>query len=281
MRRIVWVVVCGILVFDLNLSTEAAVTEEAQTPSMTTNATTSENSPFSMYYYAAFYGPALQNPSSYQPTQTGQNDFNHPVIMKNFLGLGFNLSDTIAITPTAYWIWTPVQGQQVALQDPFLQISDSSLVSTDHFNLYCDLRYHFPVTSVSQQNRSYGGVQSFQSATYQIGTSRFSLGSYASERVNFYGLSGYGNDLELYVAPNATYQVSRNVALTLLYEMRTAHFNGDDPFAFSSDPFDLEPGLSWEVTPTLMLNPYVNLYPTGNLSLKSSSIGMLFSWQLM
>ncbi|MGZ6311547.1 MAG: hypothetical protein ACXWOH_13010, partial [Bdellovibrionota bacterium] len=231
-------------------------------------------------YFGIFYGPGLQNGAGFQPAANGTPDQERPLILKNFLGVGYNFTDTIGVMPTAYWTFQPVMGMQFALKDPFIRLYDSSLLSAGNFNLYTDFRTHFGVSSESRTNDMYAGLQTFQIATYEFPTAKLTAGLYLSERVNFFGKQGLGNDFEMYVGPNVSYQVLKPLAVSLLAEFQFNHAYGDKPGQVWTDPIDLEPGLIWDVTENLMINPYFNLYPA-SLTAKSTSVGMMLSWKIM
>ena len=232
-------------------------------------------------YFAILYGPSVGTPSSYQPTPYGEQDLARPLLVQNFLGMGYNVSDAVTVGASAYWLWQPVLTQTITIKDPFLRVAHNSIISTERFNLYADVRLHFAVTPFSRASDLLAGLQTFQVASYQVGTTRLSLGLFASARLNVYGPRGVGNDLELYLAPNLTYQLSPKVGFTLVYEMAANHEFGADPFELFSGGTDLEPGITWQVTPSLSVNPYLNIMTGGKISLDSTSLGALVSWQLL
>jgi len=237
---------------------------------------------FNAGYFAIFYGPGIQSPSAYQPTPYGAKDLDRPILLKNFASVSYNVTSEIAITPTAYWSYAAGAGQGVGFRDPFLRVSDSSIYKNEYgTNWYTDVRFHFPITQLSRDADLRAGFQNFNVVSQDIQGTRFGLGFYLSERVNFYGNQGNGNDLELYAAPNLSYQFSPTVAALVLYEMQGSHAFGQQAFHFNNDGTDLEPGVVWNITPSLMLNPYLNFTTGGAVSLKSTSIGALVSLSLL
>jgi hypothetical protein len=231
-------------------------------------------------YFGIFYGPGVSSPSSFQPDPNGQPDPNRPLLYKNFLGVGYRVTNEIAITPTAYWQWIPVRGGSYAIQDPYVKISHNALISNGGFNLYGDVRYHVPISDYSRSVDSKGGLQTVEVATYTPEASRWTFGMFGSARANFYGKQGAaaGNDVELYVGPNVSYQIAPTLAGVILYEYNLNHAYGDPNGALKDDGYDVQPGLNWDITPTVLFNPYVNIYPT-SANLKSTSLGFLISWQ--
>jgi hypothetical protein len=236
---------------------------------------------FNLSYFGIFQGPSISDPSSYQPDLNGAPDPNRPLVLRNFLALGYNFSNELSLAGTAVWNWQPVMKQQVQMLDPFIRLSDSMLIHQDGFNLYSDVRAHFAVTDPSRQSDLLFGFQTFQALTYEVGMSRLTAGLYASARGNIYGKRGYGNDFEFYLGPNLGYQVSPTIALTLLYEMQASHYLHGKNFSFNNEGTDLEPLMSWDVTPYFNLSPYLNILTGGHLSLNTTSVGMMMSVVLM
>jgi hypothetical protein len=230
-------------------------------------------------YYAIFYGPALKGTSKFQPQPNGEPNPLAPLLAKNYASLGYALDDRHFISGTAYWILTPLYEQsRSAMRDPYLRVGNAKLVNSGPFNWYADLRVHFPVTTESRDSDMLSGLQTFHIWTYDF--NRFlTAGLYGSARMNIFGGQGSGHDLELYAGPNLNFAVSRKLSLTLLYEANLVHNFGAPALTFANDGNDLEPGVSWDALPNLNLNPYLNLYPD-NLSLRSTSFGMLLNWAI-
>jgi hypothetical protein len=77
-----------------------------------------------------------------------------------------------------------------------------------------------------------------------------------------------------------TVQLMKGLAINVLYEINGSHTLGT-PLGFRTDSVDVEPGLMWEPTPNLMLNPYVRLYPWNSPSLQATAMGLFVSWKLL
>ncbi len=231
-------------------------------------------------YFAIFYGPSLGSPSSLQPTSSGELDPSRPLVVKNYLTLGYSPTPEMAISAVTYWQWRPVNGHDIMMKDPYLAISHNKLLNSGPLNLYADLRIHFPVSSPSREANLLTSLQSFQMLTYPVGSSHLTLGAFSSIRYNLYGPLGFGNDLELYFGRNLNYQISSTLAFTLLYEMGASHIFGAPPSQLYSDGTDLEPGISWVIAPGLVINPYLNLFTGDRVNFHSTAFGMTLSWDL-
>jgi hypothetical protein len=237
---------------------------------------------FSMNYTNILYGPSLGDTSSYQPTSEGNADPDRPVFMKNFLSASYGFAEKWAVTGTAYWWHRPVLGQEFTMQDPFIRVSNASVYSTRWgLNFYSDFRVHPGITDASREADRLFGVQSFNYVSYQPNYGRFLAAIRASARYNQYGRHGVGTDAEFYLAPEMNYRINRKLAVTLLYEMGSSHQFGDDATYFTNDGTDLEPGIEWNPTPSIVVNPYLTILTGGKVSLASTSFGMFFTWNFL
>ena len=236
---------------------------------------------FSMNYYGVFYGPSIQDPSTFQPNSSGVIDHTLPLLVRNYMSLSYSVSKVIAVSATAPWVWKPVQNQELQAKDPYFRLADNELFSTDQFNLYGDARFHAPVTTESRNSDLLAGLQTFFIASYQVPGSRLTWASYFSARYNIFGSQGTGSDTVLYAGPNLAYQLTPSVSLTTLYEMGASHVYKDKIFALNNDGTDLEPGIKWDINKSVSVNPYLNFFTGNKVSLTSTSIGMTMSWQLL
>ncbi|HAR42337.1 MAG TPA: hypothetical protein DCS07_06850 [Bdellovibrionales bacterium] len=252
------------------LTLESQDTAEGDSYSLTVN------------YSSIFYGPALKGGDiGYVPHPDGGSDFEKPIQMKHFLGLGMDINRDLSVAAVTYFLWQPLNQERWATYDPYLKMSHERIVQMGNFKLYADLRFHVPVSESSREAHLQGGLQSVQVATYDAPDSRWTFNLYGSARTNFFGKKGYGSDLELYLGPNVVYQLAPTVGLTLLYEMSGSHRYGDKPGILRNDGTDLEPGVTWDVTPRLNVNPYLNFYPGNRLAWDTTSVGMLLNWKLL
>ncbi len=237
-------------------------------------------SPWSAWYFGLFFGPSVTNPTArYQPGFNGALDPSRPVVLKNYLNLGYALGDSIQMAVTAPWTMSLIDNETFVPRDPSFRISHASIMSSGSFNLYGDVRLFFPVSSQSRAEDLLFAMQTFVFPSVETGDWMFSV--WGSARANFFGKQGFGNDLELYLGPNASLQVSPKVAVTLLYEMGASHVFGARPFDFVSDGTGLQPGVSWDINENVNVSPFLNIPITQAPSLDTTSIGASLWWRLI
>ncbi len=266
---------------DINEAGDSAAVVDAE-PALGTVAapTVSKAGKFYGEYAGILYGPSVAGSSVYRPTPQGKIDRESPMFARNFMTAGYDVSDDVSISGTGYWIWAAT-GKKFSIQDPYVQISDSSYFSRDEFNAYGDFRVHFPASDESRDRNMLIGLQSFHILSYQPEDTRFTFLSSLSARYSYLGKQGYGDDLELYAAPSAQYLLAPKVSASLTYQMGASHAFGQKPFHFNNDGTELSPGVIWSPIPSLVLNPYLSFSTGGRLALDTTTFNLYVNWQLI
>ena len=141
-----------------------------------------------------------------------------------------------------------------------------------------DARAYLPVGDVAASQDVVTGFRTSQRVTYKIPSTRWTLGSYSYIRTWVYGNNGRGfrNDLEIYLSPFAHYRITSNLVATLWTDVLQLGHQLNSATGLSNLPMDIEPGVLWEITSKISVNPYLNFIPQ-SLSLNSTSIGMVIN----
>ncbi len=263
-------------VFLLSIPAAHAVEESVATSDW--NEEEGTGSRFGLNLYSIFYGPGVRDlGSTYQTTANGEQS-SVPLLFRNFVTASYALGEGLGVSATQYFLYVPVQGTQFAYRDPYLRIySENLLTENSPVNWYADLRAHLPLSSNSRASDLIVGVQTYQTLAYPVPGTELTLGLTGSARLNIYGNQGGGNDLEFYAGPNLSYQALPNLAFTLIYDAGASHVLGEPSVSFVNDGNDLQPGVSWDVTPHINVSPFVNIYTGKNTSLRGSYLGMTMS----
>jgi hypothetical protein len=224
-------------------------------------------------YLNVLYGPAIMSPregmgrfrAGYLPdTDSGANNTDSRVFTKNYLSLGYKLSDTLTVGPVAYWAWYPVGAQDYQIRDPYIKLGNSKFLSRGNLKMTADLRLAAPVAQNSRNNGMITYLMSKQITSYSIPSTRLTAGltTYALARFHGTGTKGVANekrnDIEAYAGPSLDYQVASNLTAGVLYEVSAAHTVGQG-FNFNNDGTNLEPNLNWDVTPNVNFNPWLDI----------------------
>jgi hypothetical protein len=226
--------------------------------------------------FSIYIGPSITGLGSpYQVDQYGfdMEDPGDRVGFENYLTLGYKATPEITIAGVAQFFYTPMQGGDYTIRDPYLKVSHSGVYKTDDFKIWGNARLYFGVSEASRNAGMVAGLRVDPKFRYAFPKTPWSVDLYSSVRFNFHGLYGDGKQLDLYLSPAVDYQLLPNLVFSACLETYGRHdVEGSPPFVQANAPADIQIGPSWDITPWLNFNPYVQIYP-GYFSWSSTSIG--------
>ena len=231
----------------------------------------SETITWSLYYFGIFYGPYLGRSAPSDPA----------LDTRNYLTLNSSVDKRVVVGVTAGWNWQGVPSDTPKLRDPFIKVGRSDLLPPGTLSWYGDLRVHIPVTSESRERDLWVGLQTFHSLVWEPSALGAALS--LSIRHNRFGGQGEGDDWEYYLGPSTFWNITPNFGLNVLLEWGAGRPYGQTTGLLLSNGLDLEPGLNWRFSESLLLNPYLTL-PLDQTSLELTggpSVGMTLSWQCL
>lgn len=256
----------------------------------TTTVTTTESSAsrllkqLSVTYFGIYDGFALSGANGLRPgdeyakTSKAQR-------LRNYFNAGYKIDQNLVAGLGFDIYYQPVRGQDLTLRDPYLRVNNRKFISSGKFNVAADFRVYLPASRAAHMGHMLAGFRSTQITTYDIPNSRFTVGAFSLVRRNVFNGTALNNDAatqsEAYIGPNVTYKISPKVSLNLLYELAANQHQGQDIFDWNNDGTDLQPGVSWDVTPNLNINPYLNFYTGGKVNADTTSVGMYISATLL
>jgi hypothetical protein len=231
-------------------------------------------------YDGSIYGPSIGKFNSTQPDEYGKDG--DPVSLESIVTAGYRVTKDVVISAKYASLMAltrekgdrneELYGPTYVMNDPWLQVQHNSLINSGPANVYLDGRVYAPLSSSSQLAKRVLSVRTTQIVDYEFPASRFTLEWASYIRSYFYSPDGKGNDWKLYMGPNLQYKISPTLTATLLYEAVATHKFGADP-GLDAAGTDLEPGISWDITPKINFSPYLNFYPGGKF-ISSDTIGV-------
>ena len=234
---------------------------------------------FTADYIGLFGGGALSDlGGSYSPGPNGKPNTATPQQLENYVGASYKISDTLKVGPRAHFYYSPVQGKNITMFDPLLQITNTDLYSRGNFKLSGYARAYLPVTAESTDSGRQIQFRFLLNPNYDVPHTRLTIGAYTyAQPASFSRFDDKNTTFTAYFAPYLNYQLTRTVAITSLYEMAAVRMQrqGGGLADFNNGGTDFEPGVNWDVSPNLSLNPYLNFYTGNQVSMDSTSINML------
>ena len=257
----------------------------AASPASGTSTTTTASSGLSSItknmiasYAGVYIGSSLINPlDSHQPdAATDASIGKAGVFVDHGVVLGYRLTDRFSLRVAGGARQTAGVGFTVA--DPSLRANMARIATIGPATINAELRYMIPATKPNAYAGHYGTVQLRQAVAIPFGKSRFSATLYLRETTAI--LSDYKGQatLSLYGGPQLEYQIAPTVQLWGILESSAAHVAGS---GFSGQFDDFEPGLSWDITPTVSFSPFLDIKLATAPSINTTSINAMLVWTLL
>jgi hypothetical protein len=167
-------------------------------------------------------------------------------------------------------------GQNVQMLDPMLLFQKNNWVNVDGFTLNGKLTVYLPLTStdILQKNNLLTAISPTLSARYDVPNTQLTLAAFGYVRAFIPKADANENapTYKLYFAPNMSYQLSKTLAATLWVDLFSAARNRGTAFfaGMETDLADMQPGLSWDITKSININPVINIYPAHPLLASTS-----------
>jgi hypothetical protein len=169
--------------------------------------------------------------------------------------------------------------------DPALMISRANMVNNNGFKIKGQLFATLPMSRYDtlKKNGTISGVSPTAIMTYDVPKSKLSVGLYSYLTAYIPGSDTTENyrTLKLVMAPNANYQITKSFAATMWIDaIQVTRKRHTGIFSGMNNPeMDIEPGVNWDVTPFLSLNPFLNIYP-GKMTMSATSLQMVLAGKI-
>lgn len=234
-------------------------------------------------YFGIYRGASVSDPSnSLQPGVDGTPDPKSPQSIESYVTTGYKIDKDWMAGVATHFYYFPVgspagSGQGVQMLDPSLVVSRANLIDSGGLKLKGLVYAALPLTSSDYlRPRNYlTSISPTIIASYDVPRSKLSLGLYSF--LTAYIPSSSTNDdartYKLCASPYASYGLSKSVSATLWVDLVQVTRNGGTGLVSGMDnaPMDIEPGINWDVTKYLSINPILNFYPS-NPTLAATSI---------
>lgn len=261
-----------------------ADTTPAQTTASASQAAPKLSDKITVSYLGTFAGPSIGSPSNYQPNDMGVIDTENQknrVNLANTLSAGYKLNKDMVLSGNFNFTYYPVGGDKFQLDNPALKLSHSKVLNSGNFNMAGSIRAYAPVTQSSQDKGMITRLRAIQISSLEIPGSRWTLGAFSEQ--NYYAYSKeQAVNLTAYLGPNLSYQLNKSTAIQFVYELYANHKTAEGLLTWgASDPTDFMFAVSYDITPSINLNPFLMIYPGGVISLDATQFGAYISAKLL
>lgn len=187
----------------------------------------------------------------------------------------------IAIGPDLWFVYQPGREgrDQFQLQDVGLKAFHKSVVVTDHLRVYASASVQAPTSDYAREHGMTFALRSTPWVMYDVGQTRWRLGSWSDLR----WLAGVRSDMDfkLYLQPYVAYRLNDRWMLNLAYETEAHHDVGDRALEFRNILSNFQPGAVWQVAKNVKLTGYLLLFTRQHLSTDNTGLGATLYTQLL
>jgi hypothetical protein len=233
-------------------------------------------------YFGVYRGAGLNDPGNgFTPLPDGTLDASSPQSIENVVTAGYKFNKDTSLAILAHFYYYP--GPKPANTssgfqnlDPIIQFEQKNLINSNGLKLTGRLWFEIPVSSYDRPlpANNLTAITTTGILSYDVGKTGLTVGLWGYLRGYIASAStpDTARSYKIYLAPNVNYQFSKKVAATLWVDLIQATRNGNTGFisGMTNDNMDVQPGINWDITKNISLNPYFNIYP-GNLTLKATS----------
>jgi len=213
-------------------------------------------------YFGVFHGPTVSDLSS--PYSVGPNvvvSQRNAINFDSELTVAYKLTSDLSVGPVVPFLLVPVLGQGIIMGDAGVKISQHDTVNTGGLKISTNLILQAPTSGGSEARNMKYAVKSTPSIQYRAAGSRFTLGAWTEAK--WYAGVSVDKTFKLYGQPYVSYRISPSLAAVVGFEAEAHHNVGQQGVQFSNYQSDFLPGLLWNVSKSVAVNPYVQLF-TGN-----------------
>lgn len=231
-----------------------------------------------------FYGPGINTIDSRYTPDGYHAKSDTPLTFENIATLGYRAIDDVAISANVNTLHMPTGAgteKDTIFKDPYFRVKKSNVINNGGLNLALDGRFYAPVSQSSRKNEQTLSLRSTQYLKYTTG--RWTLLSTTYARHYARGAETPVS-WEFYAGPEVDFQITPTLSASMLYEMLTVHHKASNGFTSQFEEgagTDLEPGLSWDITPSISFSPYLNINTGGRVSWDTTSINFLLTASIL
>lgn len=234
---------------------------------------------WAMKYWGKYSGPQVASPSKYTTASTGKSDIT-PQNFDDLLTLGYKATAGLVPGVGVPFNLVVTIKPDIQIKPLYFGLVDAILFHSENLSIHADVRFYTPIGDVAASQDVQTGFRTSQVTVFSVPGSALTLGCSTFFRAWKYGERGKGfrNDLEFYLSPFARYPLSTKLSFTLWTDWLQLGKEHGKAGGFNNLPMDIQPGLRWDITSNINVNPYVNFIPA---NLSAINLGLVVNARML
>jgi hypothetical protein len=233
-----------------------------------------------LVYSASFHGPTLGKMDSFGTDHTGTYSKRNMIMFDGDLTAGYMVTKDTGIGPYVPFFLYPVQGQGAVLGDVGVKLVQKHIVQSNGWSVAGAAMIQAPTNDYSKYHTKMDlGLKFTPYIMYRPSGSRFTYGVWTEQKAYLGVVSD--KTFKLWAQPYVSYRMTPTLSANLAYEAEADHFYGKPTLDFTSYQTDLCPGVIWNVTPKIFINPYVQFFTGNKVTKETTALGAYLSAALL
>ncbi len=214
-------------------------------------------------FATTYHGSSLAEPDSSRALNNeGKLGLPSTVNFDSEIGMGYKLGETLRFGAVVPFLLVPAPGDNFILGDAGIKLSQRDTLNWRGVHLSTNIILQAPTSDYSKFRRMDVGIKTTPSLRYDVPNSSITIGAW-NELKEYLGATK-GPTFKIWTLPYAKLQMNRSLALQVSYELHLRHIANSDT-ALSHYQHDLQPGLIWNITRSISVNPYLQFYSLNSI----------------
>jgi hypothetical protein len=234
---------------------------------------------FYVSLFSNFHGPSIQSLGSKSSLDAKGKPSSRGINFDSNVTLAYLVTKSFGVGFEIPFFYLPGQKTAFEIGDIGLKIFEKKLIKTQNFSLYGNILIQAITSDYSRSLGQQVGLKTTPYFRYNIPSSRFSFGAW-TEAKSYVG-AAKGKAFKLWAAPHVDYQITPKLSAIFQYEIESDHMVGSPgALNFTTYQADFTPGIAYFITPSLMINPYVQIFTTDKIALDRTGVGAIITASL-
>jgi hypothetical protein len=228
---------------------------------------------FSASLTSNYHGATLADPGS-SSTLDNHGNLKATSNFDSEARFAYKLTNNMSIGPVVPFVVLnrpDRNGDSFIMGDAGVRFSQNRAIATDNFVVNTNLILQAPTSDSSKARGMTYAIKTTPNARYTFKDARFSAGSLTEGK--YYANVTVDKTLKLWAMPFVNFKQTSNFSWNLGYEMEWHRDVGRGAMEFTTYQKDLQPGVIWEITKKISVNPYLQFYTNKALSFRDAGIG--------
>lgn len=191
----------------------------------------------------------------------------------------YMIDKTTGAGPFIPFGFVPVAGQHFVIGDVGIKGFNRGTLNWNGLIMDTGVILQAPTSQYSADRNMKWSFKILPSLRYAVPKTNFKIGAWTDSRI-YFGAT-MGRLVKVMAIPYVNYALSPKVALTLSYYTEAHHNVNDSGLKFTRYETDLEPGISWSITPKIFVNPFVQIPTTNGFNIDNAALGAVVSATLL